>query len=421
MLGIFFLLWLYIAFYSMHGYQEILIPKGTEQFTASFSQVSNIIPINEDVSQYALLEEKTLSLTIQFTDETDGSVSRVDIQDCNIHTDGYASTETVRSGDLPLMLEEGHTYSVQYWAVCEGQNIQGLSLALYGERVSYRWLQIAVLLVVLVGAVCLGAVLCGRRHMVVAMLLLWCSLYAIFLLSMPMQLREEERSAFGRAYAVSNEWMGVEPIDENGNVYMDDISLRNSGYLVYDVPFYRFWSHIGASADSSRAATVTYQDDGNRTVRTYMDAAAITAARSLGCSYPIVYLSGSLLMGILGLIILGILLVRCKTESARLRILSVAAVPSLVTVLQLHSGVSGLFRPLESTYPWLALDEIIRRAVFYITPGDGNAYLITCIPIAVLGLFLWKDAHKETMPIEHERALLAGMVIASVMSALLRL
>lgn len=421
LVGILFLLWLYIAFYSAHGYQEMLIPDGTDRFTASFSRVSNIIPINEDVSRDARIEERETSLTIQFTDETDGTVSQVDLSDCHLHTNGYTSTDNVHAQNLPLTLVEGHTYTVQYWAVCDGESVEGLSLALYGDTVSYRWLQALILITVVIGAACVWQLLRSDRGMVPAMLVLWCSLYVLYLLGMPLQLRTEEETAFARAYAVSNEMMDLEAEDENSNVYMDDIGLRNSGYLSYAVPLYRFWSHIGADADTSRAATVTYQDDGARTPRTYVDAAAITVARRMGCAYPVVYLAGSLLTGLVGLLVLGILLARCKKSSTRMRVMTVATLPSIFTALQLHSGIVGLFRPLESNCAWLRIDEILRRVVLYVMPKDGKGLLITWVPIVVIGIFVWKDTHKETMPERCERALLTGMVLISVIAALLRL
>lgn len=421
LLGILFLLWLYIAFYSAKGYREVLIPAGAEEFTASFSQVSDIIPIAENVEQMDLVENMELSMTIQFTDEADGTTSRVDLQNAHIHVNGYTSVDNLVSGDLPLTLNVGHTYTVQYWAVCEGELVEGLSLALYGGPVTYWWLQITILIIVIVGTACLYRVLHGDRRETVAMLVLWCSLYVLYLLSMPLQLRDEEQTAFARSYAVSNEMMGCEVEDEDGYVYVDDIGLRNSGYLSYDVPFYRFWSNVNTKADTSRAATATYRDDGVRTPDTYYDAVAITVARQLGTSYPIIYLAGSLFAGAIALLVLGIVLARCKSVSTCYRVLSIAILPSLYSVLQLHSGLTGLFRSLESVYPWLELDEMIRRVILYITPTDGKDLMITWVPIAILGSYAWNDLHKETMPESREKALLTGMVIVSAMAALLRL
>lgn len=420
LLGVLFLLWLYIAFYSNRGYEELLIPAGTDQFTATFSRVSNIIPIHEDVSPELQVEGKDVAMTIQFTDMQDGTVIQADVSG-NIHTSGYTSTDNVHSDELPIELMEGHTYTVQYWALCEGQTLDDLSLALYGDTVSYRWLQVTILVIVLMGMGGLVWFLRDRKAMVPAMLLVWASLYVLYLLSMPLQLRTEEETAFARAYAVSNEMMGLEAEDAQGDVYMDDIGLRDSGYLSYEVPFYRFWSNIGSSADTSRAATITYVDDGSRTLRTYVDAAAITAARRLGISYPVVYLAGSILMGVLGLIVLTLVLTLCKNASRRVRILSVAVLPSLMTLLQLHSGLMGLFRSLESTLPWLQVDEILRRIVLYVESAELEAFLITWVPIVGLGMFAWSDVNKKTMPEQTERALLVGMVITSAITALLRL
>lgn len=421
LIGALILLWIYITLYSVHGVREILIPAGTDEFVASIPRIYNIIPINEDIAVDALVEEQSVSMTIQFTDQMDGSVTQVDLEDCDIHTNGYTSIDNVHTGDLPVELQEGHTYSIQYWAVCDGQMLDNLSLSLYGEDVSFLWLQVLLTVIVVIVAGCLYCIWKGQRHGVAAMLLLWCSLYLLYLLSMPLQLRGEEETSFARAYAVSNEMMGLEAANEDGYVYMDDQGLRDSGYLVYDVPYYRFCSNIGAAADASRSATVTYQDDGVRTLRTYVDAAAITLARGLGCSWPIVYLSGALLTGIIAVAAIGFILVRCKRESIRIRVLSIAMLPSLLTAMQLHSGMAGMLRPLHAEYSWLRLDEILRRLVLYLNATDGHEYLITYIPLIVLGIYLWNDLHKRTMPVQQERILLTGMTIAVAANALLRL
>lgn len=421
LVGILILLWLYITFYSVHGYEEMLIPAGTDHFVASFDRISNIVPVDENVEDDALIETEPVSMTILFTDEQDGSTDQVDLRDSHIHVNGYADVDSIHTEDLPLELVEGHTYSVQYWAVCDGQQIDGLSLALYGDETSFLWLQVTLLLLALIGAVCLWRIWKSSKYTIAAMLVLWSVLYCMYLLSMPLQLREDEERAFARAYAVSNGMMGMEPVDENGYVYMEDAGLRNSGYLVYDVPYYRFWSNIGTPRDAGIATSVIYKDDGARTLRTYVDATAITAARSLGCSWPVVYLSGALMTGVIALIILGILLVHGKKESIRIRLLSVALLPSLMTALQLHSGFAGLLRPLDADYSWLRLDESIRRVILYLNVSDGNQYFITYAPIIVIGVFLWNDLHKKTMPVQRERTLLAGMVVAVVAAALLRL
>lgn len=423
LLGVFLLLWLYIAFYSSCGYEEVLIPVGTEEVTMPFSRISNILPIEEDVEAYVRVEENPVSMTITFTDVADGTVSQVTLENARIHVDGYTNVDNVQTPDLPLMLEAGHTYTVAYEAVCAEEPLEGLALAIYGDEISYLWMQVILLVTILIGAGGLFYVVRGGRHVVPAMLVVWCGLYVLYLLSTPIkpQLQEEEQRAFGRAYAVSNEMMGLEMSDENGNVYVDDLGLINSGYLSYDVPLYRFWSHIGASADTTRAATVTYQDDGVRTLRTYMDAAAITAARKAGCSYAMVYLVGSLVVGLFALVILGIILTVCKSASARIRVMAIAVLPSVFSAVLFHSGVAGWFRPIEQDYAWLWPDELIRRVVLYVTPYDSKAFLITWVPVVILGMFLWNDLHKKTMPIERESALLTGMVLISTVTALLRL
>lgn len=423
LLGIFFVLWLYIAFYSACGYEEILIPVGTEQVTMPFSRISNILPIEEQVEEYARVEENSVSLTITFTDVADGTVSQVSLENARIHVDGYTNVDNVQTPDLPLMLEAGHTYTVEYEAVCAEEPLVGLAFSIYGDEISYLWMQSILLVVVLLGAGCLFYFNHGGKHVVPTMLLLWCALYVLYLLSMPIkpQLQEEEQQAFGRAYAVSNEMLGLDTTDEDGNVYVDDINLINSGYLSYDVPLYRFWSHIGSAAETTRAATVTYPDDGVLTPRTYLDAVAITAARRIGCSYSMVYLSGSLLVSIVVLAVFGIVLVRCRKESTRIRIMSVMVLPSVFSAILFHSGVEGLFRPIDQEYAWLWLDDVIRRVILYVTPYDSAALIITWVPIVILGTFLWNDLHKKTMPIERERALLTGMVLVSAVTALLRL
>lgn len=421
MIGILILLWLYITFYSVHGYEEIFIPAGTDTFTASFSRISNIVPIDEKVSDYMLIEEQPVSMTILFTDEQDSSSYQVDLNDSHIHANGYADVDSIHTEDLPLELIEGHTYSVQYWAICDEQQIDSLSLALYGDETSFVWLQVTLFLLILMGAGCLWYIWHAHRHIVVAMLLLWSCLYIMFLFSMPLQLRENEQRAFARAYAVSNELMGKDTVDENGYVYMEDVGLRNSGYLVYDVPYYRFWSSIGTARGSDTAASVIYLDDGVRTPRTYVDAIAVTAARSLGCSWPVVYLAGALMTGVIALVVLCIVLLGCKKESIRIRVLTITMLPSLITALQLHCGFAGLLRPLDGDYSWQYLDEGIRRVILYLNAVDGNQYLITYVPIFVIGMFLWNDLHNKTMPVQRERTLLAGMVVAVVAAALLRL
>lgn len=421
LIGALLLLWIYIAFYSKAGYQEMLIPSGTEVFTASFSRVSEIIPINEDVSQYALVEENTVSVTVELTDLADGTVHQVDIVDSAIHTDGYANKDNVHAEGLPIALEVGHTYAVQYRAVCNGQPLDDLSLAFYGEKVSYLWLIVVVLITLLAGIVgWLGSLRPGKGA-VPAMLLLWCSVYVLYLLGMPLQLRNDEERAFARAYAVSNEMMGRETEDENGYVYVSDVGLRNSGYLSYDIPFYRFWSHIGDTADSSIAATVTYQDNGVRTPRTYIDAVMMTLARRMNVSYPLVYLAVAIGGGILGAIVLAIVLCCVKSVSSRIRVLCVALLPSVISVLQLHSGITGLFRPFESTYLWLQLDEILHRVVLYLDPSDGTSYIITFVPVAVIGMFVYRAVRRQTVSERMERLALFAMFLAVVVNSLLRL
>lgn len=421
LLGVLLLLWLYIAYYSSTGYHEILIPSGETSFTASFSRVSEIIPINEDVSHYALVEDNPVSITIQLMDVEDGGMVRVDIVDSMIHTNGYANKDNIHADGLPLNLEPGHSYTVQYWAACNGQALDNLSIALYGERVSYRWLQLMVLVTVLIGAVGLYGALRAGKAMVPAMLLLWISVYVLYLYSMPLQLRDEEESAFARAYAVSNEMMGREAEDANGYVYVDDVGLRNSGYLVYDIPFYRFWSNIGAEPDASVAATVTYRDDGMRTLRTYVDAASITAARTLGVSYPLVYLAAAIARGVAGTVVLGVILFRCKRSSTRVRVMTVALLPSVISVIQMHCGVIGLLRPLESKQLWLRMDEILHRIILYLVPSDRTAYLITFVPLLIIGVFAYHDLHHQATSERAERMALSAMVVAVVVNALLRL
>lgn len=422
LVGILLLLWIYIAFYSKAGYQETLIPYGTESFTASFSRVSEIIPINENVASYDLVETSPVSMTIQFTDLADGTVQQVNIVDSMIHTNGYANKDNVHADGLPLTLEVGHIYAVQYWAVCDGQTLENLSIALYGGKVSYRWLQAVLIITLLICGIGLFGVIrnAGNRQMILAALVLWVSIYVLYLLSMPLQMREEESCAFGRAYAVSNEIMGMDASDENGYVFVDDIGLRNNSYLVYDVPYYRFWSHIDANADMSRAATVTYQDDGVRTPRTYIDAAMITIARKMGLSYPLVYLAVAIGCGILGALALGVILYGVKSASIRVRVTCISLLPSIISILQLHSGIAGLVRPFESDLLWLQMDEILHRIILYVSPSDGTSYLITFVPLLVLGLIGWKDVHHQALPEQTEKTLLSAMTVATVASALLR-
>lgn len=432
-LGVLLLSWLYIAFYSIGGYQETLIPSGTETFTASFARVSYIIPVNEDVSFYDLVEENPISATVQITDTENGNVYQVDITDSFIHTNGYANKDNVYADGLPLELEEEHTYTIQYWATCDGQTLDDLSLALYGEQVSYRWLQVLVLVTVLVGAVGLYGALREGRAMIPAMLLLWISVYILYLYSMPLQMRDGEERAFARAYTVSNEMMGRETEDADGYVYVEDVGLRNNGYLVYDIPFYRFWSHIGADVDTSVAATGIYQDDGVRTLRTYVDAASISVARTVGVSYPLVYLAIAIACGVIGAIVIGVILCRCRNTSTRIRVVTIALFPSLFSVLQLHSGLMGLFRPLDAEYIWLQLDEILQRIVLYLDPADGKeyfisyvpcratSYLITYVPLVVIGMFVYRRIRRQTISDGAERLALIAMAVGTVVNALLRL
>lgn len=432
-LGVLLLSWLYIAFYSTRGYQETLIPSGTDTFTASFARVSYIIPINEEVSYYDLVEENPISATVQITDTGNGNVYQVDITNSFIHTDGYANKDNVQADGLPLELEEGHIYTIQYWATCDEQTLDDLSFALYGERISYRWFQILVLVTVLMGVIGLYGALRVGKAIVPAMLLLWISVYVLYLYSMPLQMRDEEERAFARAYAVSNEMMGREAEDADGYVYVEDAGLRNNGYLVYDIPFYRFWSHVGADADTSVAATVIYQDDGVRTLRTYVDAAAITVARTVRVSYPLVYLAVATACGVIGTIVLGVILCRCKSASKRTRVMTVALFPSLFSMLQLHSGLTGLFRPLDAEYIWLQLDEILHRIALYLDPTSGKeyfisyvpcqatSYLITYVPLVVIGMFVYRRTRRQTISDRTERLALIAMTVATVVNALLRL
>jgi hypothetical protein len=314
-LGFYWLLFLAV----LSGREEMIIEAGQESFTATLTQITAVIPCNNDVSLKELLDENGSDVSIVICDESGDTAAEIAVVGGEIHTNGYNSTENLQADGASFTLEKGKTYTLRYEASCGEVSLTDLSFVLYGEEHKLPVLSAVVwglLLCILVIVKCCGCSAGGYR-------LLWLALSAVFLISAPkMNEKESERRAFAEAYAASNVILGQEAADADGYVYVEESGIRNMGYLSYSVPLHRFWSdwRSGNGRETGRVSSLYQLETSSSAMQgsalSYINGAAIALMRVLKAPYQLVYLSGKLLHMLIVFLLFSLFLSIWKRERA---------------------------------------------------------------------------------------------------------
>ena len=286
-----------------NNYDEIIVENGQKYFTASFDTIYSVIPENEDIAEKELLDGKQIRITLIICDADGKNLYRFDSEQFGIHTNGFISKESFSLSGLPIKLEKGEKYSIEYWAFCGDTELNDLSFALGGQDRSFLLLD-CIVIIALAGII-FGSVIWDRKR-ILAYMAVWMSVTAMLFMSVPYNQTDEERAAFSDAYAKSNEMLGRATADEDGYVYIPESGIRNMGYLSYSMPLYRFWTNnkYGNIRSDNKTSSLFMVSGRSSDIIILIDAVAITIARSLAAPYQIVYLSGKLLNQLLVLIIM---------------------------------------------------------------------------------------------------------------------
>ena len=226
------------------SYELIEVEDGQETFTATQDAIHAIVVCNNDTAAAPALDHDKVNITVTVRNSAGEIAGECRAQNVPIHTNGYTSVEGTAFDGLPIALQPGEQYQLQYEAAGPGGgSYQHLSFLLYGSRShANRFAMMALcLLIFLAAVVCFGRQEGdGRAYFGV----LWVILAAMTLLLMPLTINGSESGAIADVYTASSRLLRRETVDEEGNAVIEEAGLRNSGFLSYATPWVRFWTNF---------------------------------------------------------------------------------------------------------------------------------------------------------------------------------
>ena len=356
-------LWEYLLIEPQTAWNEIIVESGCGgdlSFTASFPQISAIIPNNENPLIEEMLEEEHISVAVQILRQ-DGSLAGMAYgEDVPVHTNGYISTESCQLAGLPIALNVGEEYTLHYEAVYKETGLPNLSFALYGTPTKL-WkfgrgiaLAAALLCIVLFSLVWEE----DRTARYIWFPIAWILLAIPYLWTMPLEQHDGEASHFARAYQLAtaqkstgNDLHSSENLTSVAEtadilsaytpVQVEESGLRNMAYLSYSVPLYRFWTDrqygnvLTQGMTGSQFLTPSADLDPGILLR----AAAIAAVRRFSFPYQAIYLSGALLTGIIAILWMILILSRLRADHKAVSlVMGIFLLPSFMRSIFYYSG-----------------------------------------------------------------------------------
>ena len=320
------------------AYKEISIADGQKNFVATYDTINYIVVADsEDARKDA---DKDIPVNIAMTiRDLDNNIIAVCNANMQIHVNGYTNTEKANFSSVPLHLQKGKNYQISYQAKADdGRNMTHLSFLLYGPTVHTDFDSIALFLIILLIFFLAEGFFSKNSIKYVG---IWLILIFLTIIIMPTLQAKDERQAFADAYGYSNILMDKEACDENNNVYIEYNGIRDSGYMSYSVPLYRFWKdwNFGNQISEHRTSSL-YQMSGNG-FKAVMgpEILTITLARMFHFPYQIVLLAGWLAnIGLVGSIMIIILNVIGGTLECRRFIFYIFMFPAVMLASLSYTG-----------------------------------------------------------------------------------
>ncbi len=283
--------------------EEITIADGQYSFVATFDTISSIVMCNQELPLATELEDEGAAFTIVITELSEGAPTEntllLETDAMKIHTNGYSSMDSCTLSELPVRLNVGSQYSIQCHGITpSGQNLDSISLILYGNERSTNFL--TLILFVLADAGIGIWIFCGNFTVSFLILLL------LNIILFPSLQSERELSAYADVYAASSTLLSRPVYSEDGGVLIEEAGIRNDGYTTYRNPMVRFWCNSQSGNDRTNAGeSINYQSSGHALNLFQTPAVlAVALSRQLQLCYQTVRLAGSLINMMIALLIL---------------------------------------------------------------------------------------------------------------------
>lgn len=336
------LMWWRVIFYDQKtGYEEMAIEDGQTSFTAAFDTVHYIVAANNDIA----LGESTGMATIQIDILDDkGKVVAENISDgLDIHTNGYTSTESCNFNNMPIRLQKGSVYTIQYHAQqTNGTKLTNLSFLLYGTEKNTNKVSLVIFLII---AIVMMTGLLNDKWKIGTFAVLSLLLLLLTITMMPQLQSQDENAAFAKAYGASNVLLHKQECNADGYVYIDESGIRNMGYLSYSVPLRRFWtdSGYGNERTSGQVSSLYRIDQSSVRITDVPQILAVTAARLLRLPYQMVMLAGWFANGIISILLVLTALKILKNHPAeQYYIMLLAMMPAVLISAASYTGMGIL-------------------------------------------------------------------------------
>lgn len=344
------------------AFDEVAIADGQKSFVAGIDRIDHIVVSTEDYAIRQDDEDLPVRIDLIITG-ADGQIIAECNSETNVHYNGYTNTDSTVFDNLPVQLNKGETYQIAYRAQNqEGKPVQHLSFLLYGTVRETNKCSIVFFGIVLL--VLLAAPAMQKHAVIYVPVALSMILFSVVL--MPTLQAEDERQAFADAYAYSNELMGKEQTDDQGNVLIEYSGIRNIGYTSYSVPLYRFWKDWNYGNDITyQASSSLFHISGNMPKLICVpEILTLTLTRYFHMPYQIVLMSGWLInLLIVGVIFFIIYRLSVGDLEGRQFASCLFIVPSVMTASLSYTAL-GIVIALCGLY-WMMCRRIERRGLSY--------------------------------------------------------
>lgn len=364
------LLWWRVEFYNEKtGYEEVAVEADSRTFTASFDRIYYIAVSNEDIDLLDKMESEKAILEIDFYDSDGNAIGSCSSDGISIHTNGFTSTENSNFTNMPIELQPGKKYSLDYRCTLEdGTEANDLSFMLYGtEKNSNKYT--LMLFIIAAVIICIGISQIGGQSIASKrkFFFIWTGLIILNMFMMPALQSDQENTAFANVYAYSNRLLEKEICDENGNVYIDESGIRNIGYTSYSTPLLRFWTDWSdGNCRAKLVACSNYRESDNISidVLTIPSVLAVTMTRIVNAPYQIVLISGWIINSLITSgILVGILKLLSKYKYVNGFIELVFIMPSVLISAMSYSAFGIFIALVALLIVLLIVNEKIKTSV----------------------------------------------------------